>query len=308
MAKKTTNNVPWYGVKCGLGVWQQETREFWYLVQFTDVFIRLFKWNNLPKEIPVDIMERTEFNDGKTLFFLDETLGFFALPTAGFTEFNEYGIPVKYRAIGFNGKQWERDLTNSVLIKNSPLLSPCLPTVFDYCKELADIRGAINVNVNAVKTPLVFTGKKEELLSLKNSFKKISGNEPVIYCEEGMKQNLNQFITQPQYVGDKLAYQFNFTLSQLLTYLGINNNPVEKAERLVTAEASSNNDFINANLRARLKCRQEACDKINEMFGLNVSVEIDEEAVKDMLKLADQFRNEINENNEGGDEDGTGNN
>lgn len=302
MAKKNKNDLtpPWFGIKCGVGVWTQQTREFWYLIQITDVVIRIFKWNGLPKEIPVDIMERTAFNDGKALFFLDDKLGYFALPTAGFTNFNEYGLPVKYRAIGFNGKQWERDATDSVLIKNTPLLSPCLPTVWDYCTELANIRGAINVNVNAIKTPLVFTGKKEELLTLKNTFKQLSGNEPVIYAEEGMKQNLNTFQTQPEYVGDKLAYQFNFTLSQLLTYLGINNNPVEKAERLITAEASSNNDFINANLRTRLKVRQEACDKINEMFGLNVSVEIDQEAVNDMLNLVENLKNE--DFNKGGEE------
>ena len=306
MAKKEQNTlIPWYGIKCGLGQFTQQTREFWYLIQFTDVAIRLFKWNGLPKEIPVDIMERTQFNDGKVLFFLDKDLGYFALPTAGFTNFNEYGLPVKYRAIGFNGKQWERDTSNSVLIKNTPLLSPCLPTVWDYCTELANIRGAIGVNVNAVKTPLVFTGKREELLAMKNMFKKISGNEPVIYAEEGYNQNFNSAITQPTYVGDKLAYQFNFTLSQVLTYLGINNNPVEKAERLVTAEASSNNDFINANLRARLKARQEAADKINEMFGLNVSVEIDQEAVNDMLALVSQMTQETEE---GDEEDGNGNN
>lgn len=305
MSKKQTTLIPWYGIKCGIGEFAQQTREFWYLIQFTDVAIRLFKWKGLPKEIPVDIMERTEFNDGKVLFFRDEDLGYFALPTAGFTRFNEYGLPVNYRAIGFNGKQWERSISDSVLIKNSPLLAPCLPTVWDYCTELANIRGAINVNVNAVKTPLVFAGKREELLTMKNLFKKISGNEPVIYAEEGYKQNFESAITQPPYVGDKLAYQFNFALSQVLTYLGINNNPVEKAERLVTAEASSNNDFINANLRARLKSRQEACEKINEMFGLNVSVEIDAEAVNDMLKLAQQFENE---NNEEGEFNGNGDN
>lgn len=302
MTKKRNDQCfNWYGVKCTHAEYEQVNNAFWYLIQFCDVFIRIIKWNNLPKEIPVDIMERVLFDDGKLLFFLDENLGYFALPTAGFTRFNEYGIPIKYRAVGFNGKQWERDLSNSVLIRNTPLLSPCLPRVYKACELLANIKQAINVNINAIKTPFILTGDKTQLLTLKNMFKSIEGNEPVIYGETGVERKLNKVDTQVTYVGDKLIEQYNAVISEVLTYLGINNNPIEKAERLVTSEADSNNDFINANLRCRLKCRQEACEKINEMFGLNVSVEID----KDVVKEAQDLYNMYMKDTTGGEDDAT---
>lgn len=301
MAKKQNNQCfNWYGIKCTHAEYQQVNKAFWYLVQFCDVFIRIFKWHNLPKEIPVDIMERVLFDDGKSLFFLDENLGYFALPTAGFTRFNEYGIAINYRAIGFNGKQWERDLTNSVLIKNTPLLSPCLPRVYEACEALANIKQAIKVNINGIKTPYILTGDKTELLTLKNLFKQVEGNEPAIYSETGVERKLNKIDTQVTYVGDKLIEQYNAVISEVLTYLGINNNPIEKAERLVTSEADSNNDFINANLRCRLKCRQKACEQINNMFGLNVSVEIDNSVVKEAVELYGMYNND----NLGGDDNG----
>ena len=54
--------------------------------------------------------------------------------------------------------------------------------------------------------------------------------------------------------------------------LGINTLAVEKKERLITDEANANNEAIDFNIGAMLKARQDACEEINKMFGLNVSV------------------------------------
>ena len=43
---------------------------------------------------------------------------------------------------------------------------------------------------------------------------------------------------------------------------------IEKAERLITDEANSNNELINLNLQASLTPRKEACKQFNELFGL----------------------------------------
>ena len=43
---------------------------------------------------------------------------------------------------------------------------------------------------------------------------------------------------------------------------------IEKAERLITDEANSNNELINLNLQASLAPRKEACRQFNELFGL----------------------------------------
>ena len=44
---------------------------------------------------------------------------------------------------------------------------------------------------------------------------------------------------------------------------------IEKAERLITDEANSNNELINLNLQASLAPRKEACKQFNELFGLS---------------------------------------
>ena len=61
--------------------------------------------------------------------------------------------------------------------------------------------------------------------------------------------------------------------SDVLTFLGQNNTPVDKKERLITDEAEANNQLIDSFTDLQLQARQKACDEINAMFGLNISVE-----------------------------------
>lgn len=299
-----TNSVAGYTQKLSRAQCENLNLEFWYLIEFTDIFIKLLKYKGIPEYIPMDIVERNLFNEGRVLAFEKELDGMTILPTCAFSKFNDYGVPVEYQAISFNGKSYKRSITDSVLIKNSPLLSPCLPTVYEYCKDLANIRQAIKTNVNSTKTPFIFKGDKQQLLTMKNMYKQISQNEPVIYGETSSMPNFEAVNTQAPYVADKLDNLFMSTLSKVLTYLGINSNAIEKKERLTNDEVNSNNDFITAHLRARLDCRKEALEKINKMFGTNWSVEINEDYIKN--ELFDDLKNIMNnDNNEEGDDNAT---
>ena len=62
--------------------------------------------------------------------------------------------------------------------------------------------------------------------------------------------------------------------NEALTFLGVNNIMLEKKERLVTDEASGNNELINMNLNSYFKLRKKACEEINRKYGLNVNVKV----------------------------------
>ena len=53
-----------------------------------------------------------------------------------------------------------------------------------------------------------------------------------------------------------------------IKFLNIAIMAIEKKERLITDEASSNNELINLNLQSFLAPRQEAARQFNELFGL----------------------------------------
>ena len=73
------------------------------------------------------------------------------------------------------------------------------------------------------------------------------------------------------YVADKLLEDRKKIENELLTLFGLN-NVIDKKERLIVDEANANNDYINRNVDLLYKNRKQACDEINEKFGLNISV------------------------------------
>ena len=73
-------------------------------------------------------------------------------------------------------------------------------------------------------------------------------------------------------------------LADILT-VGINNT-LEKKERLLQDETNSNNQFIKMSSDIGFKQRQLACEQMNQMFGLNVTVR----------ETQDEFESEVIDN------------
>ena len=76
-----------------------------------------------------------------------------------------------------------------------------------------------------------------------------------------------------QFIGAELSDQYKTFENRILEYLGIENLPVEKQERMLTGEVSSNDDKTNLMFESRLLMRERACTEMNELFGLNIEVQ-----------------------------------
>lgn len=55
--------------------------------------------------------------------------------------------------------------------------------------------------------------------------------------------------------------------------MGINNENYEKKERMIRDEVNANNQLIQYNFNVALETRQEALEKVNKMFGTNITIE-----------------------------------
>ena len=60
--------------------------------------------------------------------------------------------------------------------------------------------------------------------------------------------------------------------NEALSYFGLNNANTDKKERLISSEVESNNEEIETARNIMLNARKQACQMINEMFGLNIDV------------------------------------
>ena len=109
-------------------------------------------------------------------------------------------------------------------------------------------------------------------------YQKWDGNEPVIFGDKQLDPNSLQVLnTGAPYVADKLYGLKTQLWNEALTYLGISNVNMQKRERMVSDEVVRQMGAVIASRYSRLESRRQACEKINDMFGLDVWVDYRED-------------------------------
>lgn len=250
---------------------------------FQDVYLRLklmalnmFQWDGVPDSVNIEYLEKVLYSCGFALFFEDPNFKHMALKCTLGHKLNPYEEPINFHAISLN---YHKDYTvdNSVLIKNNYEMYPTQYTIWQYTKRISEISRTIDINVGAQKTPILLRCDAKDRLSVVNLYDKYSGNAPVIITDKELSLNpLDVLKTDAPFVADKLYTLKMDLMNEVLTFLGLNNSNIRKRERLVTDEVNANNEEIDMCREIMLKTRQTACDKINQMFGLNMSVKFNE--------------------------------
>ena len=251
----------------------------------------LFKWKNLDKLCGFGanrFLEEALFNLGRAVFVNDSDIGLHVFYVNPSDQLNSYNLPVKVMAwANATGYSKEYDLEDVVLIMNNNIMKPTAATITEFAERLYNIQRTADINLNALKTPLIIEGEKETLLTLKNVFMKYDGNVPVIYANKNydISKKLNVLDTKaPVLLKDLEDYKHELT-NDLMTYLGINNANTSKRERLITSEVESNDDLINYFLNCFYETRKEACDMINEKFLGDSEIKLELELNEDVLNL-----------------------
>lgn len=267
--------------------WDNNLRNYEiYLNQILEIAISRFKWVNLPETIDERFLEVTLCGkNGTALFFKDPDIGFLALPCTMSGNWNVYNIPITRRAYATNGYQATRNDEDSVIIYNN-MLHMGMPTyskLVQYAKDLCLLDSITMINVNAQKTPLMVLADEKQALALKNLLMKYDGNQPFIF---GSKNDLNPSIIQAlstgaPFIADKIYELKQNIWNEILTFLGIPNVQMNKKERLITDEVNRGLGGVFASRYSALNARRQACDQINKMFGLDVSVEYRDETETD---------------------------
>lgn len=243
-----------------------------YYDRLTELSVSMFQWENLPDSIDERFLELVLFSDGMSVFFYDEVLGYLAMRTMIGGRLNIYQIPTQRTAYASNGYNANLDETNSVIIFNNLLHTNSLLDVEQFSKRLYNLDRAIDVNANAQKTPILISCDETQRLTLKNLYMQYDGNMPVIFGDKQLKpDSLKVISTGAPYVADKLYELKTQIWNEALTYLGIPNISYQKKERMITDEVMRNQGGTIASRYSRLKARQQACEQINKMFGLNIS-------------------------------------
>lgn len=249
-----------------------------YVNRLTELSISMFDWKNLPSTIDARFLELALFNDGMAVFFKDEVMGYLGLQVMIGGKLDVYRIPITRTAFAQNRYQMKLDPSNSVIIFNNMLHTNSILDVQEMSKRLYEIQRTIDVNVIQQKTPKIITCTENQRLVMKNLYAQYTGNEPFIFGDKNLDlSGIKTLDTTSPYVADKLYELKTQYWNEALTYLGISNVNTVKKERMITDEVQRNLGGTIASRYSRLFMRQQACEQINKMFGLNISVDYRED-------------------------------
>ena len=241
---------------------------------YRTICLNTFVWSGLPEGIEEKYIEKALFDEGKCLFFRDPYMSYMALPAYQGSQLDVYGEPLRWRAMGLNyNKEFDRD--KCVLIENNKMRTATHDTLMYFVRKIYEAERTIDVNLQTAKTPWVIICDEKKVLTYKTIIQRVSDNEPAIFGANGLSLDSMQVLnTKSEFIGNELLDYCNGVESKLLTFLGINNVPIDKKERLITDEAQSNDQLIGINADLMLEARKRACEQINALYGLNVSVDL----------------------------------
>ena len=233
-----------------------------------------YRWENLPNGIESRYIEEMLYDNGECAMFDHPNLGLCVLRSSSRENLNIYGEPTKLSLTGFNEHRTVM-MDECVRIMNNDLALPTLPNIVYYARRMAEIDDIIMQNLRQQRVPYLFATDENNSFSMKALYDRMYQGEPAIFIDKemlkGEPENIMVIPTTAPYLVDKLQIQKQEMERELLTFLGINNT-LEKKERLLVDETNSNNQFIKMASDIGYKQRQLACQKMNEKFGLNISV------------------------------------
>lgn len=264
-----------------------------YYTRMKNLALNLFKWENLPKTVDKRYLELTLYNKGFVVFF-ESPAGYVALNATLGPKMNVYNIPIQRNVFAVNGYQAKLDINNSVIIWNNYLHTNTDFIVQNFLNRMYHVERAIDINIRNQKMPKIIGCDKETEEKILNAYAMIDSNNFIIVTDSGTQtaltsgDSITTFDVSTPYVADKLLVARNQIWNEFLTFLGIENANNDKKERLVSDEVSSNSGNIEGERLIMLNARRDACEEINDMFGLNVSVRYDSDLVS-RVNTPDQF-------------------
>lgn len=184
-------------------------------------------------------------------------------------EFNAYGLPTQWRAKGFDKTEYSvTPETGELVYYSQSRLNPW-GAITQYATKLTHIQRTSDVNLMHQQKPVVMVAPQEKKLELTQIYKQTAGYEPVILGDQSMlplnEGNVFSINLGIDYIGDKLAEQYQQILNQYLLFMGIPHVMFEKSERLITEEAQAGNATTNILLKNCLDSRRWACEKLRQL-------------------------------------------
>lgn len=190
------------------------------------------------------------------------------------------------------------------LLKFMPDYRGIFDTIGYYAEKLSSLDCAINVSIINSKIPYIAGARnKVAAEALKKILDKVNKGEPAVIfdkiIENDKKDNESPFQllelqkVKENYITDKQLIDFQTILNAFDAEIGINTVPYQKAERFVSAEASSRMNDSQARIITAIECLKSSIFDIKKLYpDITLDFNLRKEVLSDGNSEDDTDRNE----------------
>ncbi len=274
--------------KCKFGICDVEEAYSFYFKYLLGKLDKIFKWENLPETVDEQYLNTALFLEGNAVWTtkMDNKVRVFSGKIGG--EPNIYYSPTIYTVanpiVGSANLKIDEDCIVMYNTSNDkhynflPKIAGLFQLIHQTATLLADNIVSINTaQINSRVHTIVTTESETTRNSAEVYLKRLYSGKPWSALSEDMlaaihvnpvssassTNNIAQLISLHQYI-----------MADFYNAVGIKTNPVNKKERLITGEIDSVDSYLAINLEEMLNSRQEAVEKINKKYNLNISVSL----------------------------------
>ena len=266
----------------------------------------MFKYEGLPDSIPQKWLENYLLVNGSCVWVKNgDDLVVTRAGIGG--EPDVYYIPTKcivanpYMNQEDGNREYTRDV-DCVLMVNDTYAQGILPLLKKYCSMMVENDITMNMACIMSRATMLMSAIDDNTKDSANLFIKrlIEGNLSIIGETTQMLGNQDRDLTVNNLSGasgtltDLIEYH-QYLKAGLYNELGLNSNYNMKREAINSNESQLNDDMLHPLIDTMLACRREALEKVNDMFGTNITVdfdsawemnEIEEEAAVEQIEAA----------------------
>lgn len=280
-----------------------------HMKTFTEMAMNRFEWFNMPPSVDIRFLELLLFHNALAVFFEHETLGHLALRGSGVGPLNMYNNNTRFRVLGnrFVSRTLSAESTyvegeidgipamvevpaKCVPIWANYLRTPDLDYALIYSHKLADIDRTIEINAHNSRYTKIVAASESQQLTTANVVRQIDEGSPAVFVNEVYDiENVTSFdLAIPPDVHLNIPILRTRIHADAMSLFGINNSNQDKKERLVADEVAANDDLVQTMRAINLNARQDACKRINEIFGLDVWVEYRTQLASDSVAVGSE--------------------
>lgn len=274
-----------------------------YIRKMLSITQAMFKYEGLPETLPQNNLENLLQTNGNVfvtkvgndLYAFTGGLG--GVPNA-YNEATEYIVSNPYLNLN---KSYKIDV-DGVLVKNDSGANSLLPIFGKYGVLCSDTLLSLNTCSVLSRITMLISASDDKTKQSADDFvtKIMQGDFSVIGENAFFKGvNLQSISTQSANQITQLIELLQYFKASAFNEIGLNANYNLKRERLNTSEVQMNVDALNPYVDNMLQERKKAVEKINAMFGTEISVELASSWAirKEETKTETETENEDNKNN-----------